>query len=123
MATKPMMMYSTGRWPYLWRDRTPNANSPVSSAAGRRPRAKRRVEADRRPQDLGEVGGHRHELGDHPEAVRHRLGELVPADPRQPAPGGDAELGGEDLDENRHQVGGEDHPQQPVAEFGPSGDV
>ena len=49
------------------------------------------------------------------ERVAAGLGEVQPA--------GDAELGGERLDEHRHEAGGDDDPDQEVAELRAGGDV
>ena len=84
---------------------------------------KQQVEAQRRPQELGQVGCHRDQLRLHPEAPRGPAGELLAADLGQVAAGGDPELRRERLDQHRHQVRGEDHPAERVAELRAAGDV
>ena len=49
--------------------------------------------------------------------------EVLAAQLGQAAPGRDADLGRQELDQHRHQVRDEDHPQQQVAELGAAGDV
>ena len=76
------------------------------------------IEADRRAQELGEVGRHRANLGDDPEAdARPRRGRYSRQQLRQIPPGGDAQLGRERLQQHGHQVAGEDDPEQQVAKL------
>jgi hypothetical protein len=79
------------------------------------PHSDQQVEADRRPQELGEVGGDCDQLRLHPEGERDASRQLVAAHFGEVAAGGDAELGGQPLHEHRHQVRGDDHPDECVA--------
>ena len=81
------------------------------------------VQRDRRADELGQVGRHGDELGLHPQAPRDRTREVVTAQLGQVAPGGDADLRREVLDQHRHEVGAEQHPQQQVAVLGAASDV
>ena len=90
--------------------------------AGRR-HAEQQVERDRRADELGQVGRHRDELGLDPQAPGDRPREVLAAQLGQVAPGGDADLRRQVLDQHRHQVGGEQHPEQQVAELRAAGDV
>ena len=56
-----------------------------------------------------------------PQVDRPR--EVLAAQLGQVPPGGDADLRRQVLDQHRHQVGREDHPQQQVAVLGAAGDV
>ena len=85
--------------------------------------AEEEVEPERGAEELGEVGRHRDHLGLDPEKHRCAPREALAADLRQVHAGGDAELRRERLDEHRHEVGGDDHPDERVAELRPSGDV
>ena len=58
-----------------------------------------------------------------PHRPDDRPREALAADARPGSARGDAELGGERLDEHRHQVAGDDHPQQRVAELRAALDV
>src|SRR5918911_1030697 len=78
---------------------------------------------ERRAEELREIGRHRVHLRLEPEGDRRPPREALPADLRQVAPGGDPELRGERLDEHRHQVRGDDHPEQRVAVLRAAGDV
>ena len=85
--------------------------------------AEQQMEADRRPEELGQVGRHGDRLGLEPEAERDAAREFLAADLGQVASGGDPELRREHLDQHRHQVRGDDHPEQRVAELRATGDV
>ena len=84
---------------------------------------KEQVEPERGAEELGDVGRHRDELRLHP----HHPGQparVVRAEALgQVAVGDDPELGREVLDQHRHQVRGEDDPEQQVAEAGAALDV
>ncbi len=85
--------------------------------------AEQEVEAERGADELGEVGGHRDHLGLQPEEERRAAAEARTADLGQVHAGGDAELRAQRLDQHRHQVRGDDHPEQQVAELGAGGEV
>ena len=87
------------------------------------PDAEEEVKADRRAEELCEVRRHRDHLGLHPQADRGAVGEPLPADLGQVASRGDAELRRQRLDQHRHQVRGDDHPDERVAELRAAGDV
>ena len=55
--------------------------------------------------------------------ARHPAREVVAAQLRQVAPGGQAELGRQRLDQHGQQVGRDDHPEQQVAVLGAGGEV
>ena len=91
---------------------------------GRKQRqAGQQVDADRGAEELGEVGRHRDRLGLEPEQERGASRELLAAHLRQVAPRRDAELRRQRLDQHREQVGGDDHPDEAVAEPRAAGDV
>jgi hypothetical protein len=93
--------------------------------AGRReePDAGQELEADRRAEELREIGRDRDHLGLDPERDRDPGRELVAADLGEVSPRRDAELRRERLDQHRHQVRGDDHPHERVAVPRAAGDV
>ena len=84
-------------------------------ARGERRHAEQEVQRDRGADELGEVGGDRDRLGLHPQAPGDRAREALAAQLGQVAAGGDAGLGRQVLHEHRHQVRGDDHPDEQVA--------
>ena len=73
--------------------------------AGRQERhVEEEVEAERRADELRDVGRHRHRLGLDPEPPGDRARVVVAAQLRQVAVGDDAELRREVLDQHRHEV-------------------
>ena len=81
------------------------------------------VQRDGGADELGEVGRHGDQLGLDPQPPRDRPREVIAAQLGEVAPGRDADLGREVLDQHRHEVGAEQHPQQQVAVLGAAGDV
>ena len=92
-------------------------------AGGERRHAEQQVERDRGADELGEVGGDRDRLRLHPQAPGDRAREAVAAQLGQVAAGRDARLGRQVLHEHRHQVRGDDHPDEQVAVARAAGDV
>ena len=92
-------------------------------AGGEQRDAEEQVQRDRRADELGEVGRHRDQLGLDPEPERDRPREVLAAELGQVLAGRDADLRRQVLDQHRHQVRGEQHPQQQVAELRAAGDV
>ncbi len=90
---------------------------------GQQRHTEEQVDRDRRPQELGEVAGHRGELALEPEADARTPAELSAAHLGQVQARGDAEFGAKGLDQHRHEVGGDDHPEERVAELGAAADV
>ena len=79
--------------------------------AGREQRdAEDEVEPDGGADELGEIGGHRHDLGLQPQQHVSPPAEPVPAQFGQAAAGRQPGLGGEVLHQDGHQVGHDDHP-------------
>ena len=62
-------------------------------AGGEQGHAEEQVQAEGGADELGDVGGHRHELGLDPQAPGHRPGKALTAELGQAVVGGDAELG------------------------------
>ena len=87
------------------------------------PDPEEQVHAERRAEELGEIGGDRNRLGLHPEPDRDAPREAVTADLGEVAARGDPELRRERLDEHRHQVRDDDHPEQRVAVLRAARDV
>ena len=85
--------------------------------AGSSGSAEQQVQRDRRADELGQVGRHRDQLGLDPQPERDAAREVLAAQLGQVPAGRDADLGRQVLDQHRHQVRGEDHPQQQVAEL------
>jgi hypothetical protein len=75
------------------------------------------AESDRGTQELGQVGGHGHQLHQRPHHQDDGAREARPAVLRQIVAGGDPQFGGERLNHHRHQVTGEDHPEKGVTEL------
>jgi hypothetical protein len=90
---------------------------------GQQRHAEEQVERDRRPDELREVGGHSDQLGLHPQAPGHRPRQMLAAQLGEVAARGDAELRRQVLDQHRHEVRGDDDPQQQVAVPGAARDV
>ncbi len=76
-----------------------------------------RLEPERGADELGDVGGHRHDLGLQPHQDSSPSAGSGRGTARERAIGGDADLRGEVLDQHRHQVRSEHDPQQQVAEL------
>ena len=85
--------------------------------------AEEEVQANRRAQEFGEIGGHRHQLGNDPLATGEPSWTPFADELREVLAGGNPQLGGKGLDQHRHQVGGDDDPDQHVPEIGASLDV
>jgi len=95
-----------------------------SDQAGRKQRhAEHQIEPNRRTDELRQVRGHRHDFGLQPQQSVHPPAEPVPAQLRQALAGGQANLGGEVLDTDGHQVGRHDDPHQLIALLGTAGEV
>ena len=80
------------------------------------------VEADRRPDDLRQIGGADGDLGQEPERVGKRPRIGVAAGLGEVAAGGDRHPGAQVLQDDRHDVGEEGDEEQRVAELGASGE-
>jgi hypothetical protein len=87
------------------------------------PDPEQKVHAERGPEELGEVGRDRDRLRLQPEPDRDAPREAVAADLGEVPAGGDPELGRERLDEHRHQVRHDDHPDERVPVPRAAGDV
>jgi hypothetical protein len=85
--------------------------------------AEQEVQRDRGADELGQVGGHGDQLGLDPQPPRHRPREALAAELGEVAARRGADLRRQRLDQHRHEVRGEDHPQQQEAELGTAGDV
>jgi hypothetical protein len=96
---------------------------PRHDRGGEERPAEQEMEAEGRAEELGEVGRHRDRLGLDPQPDRRASREPLAADLGQVAAGGDPELRRERLDQHRHQVRGEDHPAERVAELRAARDV
>src|SRR5207245_2761937 len=70
-----------------------------------------------------QVAGGDGDLAQHPEHEAHRAGVVVAAGLRQIAPGDDAQLEGERLQQDGHQVGDHDDAEQRVAEVCAAGEI
>ena len=81
------------------------------------------IERDRRPDDFGEIAGGDRDLAQHPQKNRDRARVVIAAGLREIAAGDDAELRGEPLQQNRHQIGEQDHAEQRVAEPRAAGEI
>ncbi len=85
--------------------------------------AEEEVEADGGAEEFCEVGGDGGDLGGDPEEESGGAGEVAAAVLREGEAGDDAELGGEVLDEDGHEVRPEQDPEETVAELGSAEDV
>ena len=81
------------------------------------------LETDRGADELGDVRRHRDALRLDPEQDVRAAREPVAADLWEVLAGRDAELRAHRLDEHRHEVRGEDDPEQEVAELRPGSHV
>ncbi len=77
--------------------------------------AKQKRQADGPAEEFREVGGHGRHLAHHPHHIDQGLRQIVPAELRQIAPGHDAELSGQRLEEHGDEVRHQHHPQQRIA--------
>ena len=121
--TSPAMAASRRRKPPRLQAEDPEGDHACQQPGDEKRNAEDEVEADRGAHELGEVGGHRDHLRLQPQEDDDREREAVAADLGQAAAGRDAELGAHRLDQHRHQVGGQDDPQQHVAELRAPGHV
>ena len=91
--------------------------------APRERHVKEEVERDGGADDFGEVARRDGDLAEHPEDDRDRTRVAVAARLRQVASAGDAEAGGERLQQDRHQVRQHDHAEERVAVARATGQV
>ena len=85
--------------------------------------AEQELQRDRRADHLGQVAGDDRQLAGDPEHEVDRSRIVVAAGLGEVAAGGDAEPGGERLQQDRHQVRQHDDEEQRVAELGAAGEV
>ena len=117
------MTASKRRWPLACSPRIPKATTAVISPAGKSGTLKSRLSAIAAPTNsarsvamaMSSAWTHRPQVTGRGKCSRHSSGRL--------RPGGDADLRRQVLDQHRHQVGGEQDPQQQVAVLGAAGDV
>ncbi len=114
----------------LQRSETPplQLQYPEGPDGGEEPRRKQgyaeeEVEGERGPDELGEVGGHGDHLRLHPKPERDGPREPLSAHLGEVFARGDPQLGRHRLDEHRHQVGDQYHPQEQVPVARPARDV
>jgi hypothetical protein len=81
------------------------------------------MDPDRGAQELRQIGRHRDHLGLDPEADRRPPREPLAAHFGQVSAGRDPELRRQRLDQHRHQVRRDDHPDEREPELRPPGDV
>ncbi len=96
---------------------------PCEQTCGEERDAEEQIQGERRPDELRQVGSHRYDLRLHPQPQGDESREALAADLGEVLAGGDPQLGRHRLDEHRHQVGAEDHPQQEIAKLRPDRDV
>ena len=84
---------------------------------------KEQIEGDRGADHLGEVAGGDGDFAQHPEAKGDGRRIVIATGLREITTGHDTKLGGESLQEHRHQVRQQDHRQQGVAEARPTGEI
>jgi len=85
--------------------------------------AEDQVQAEGGADELGEVGCHGHDLGLDPQHHVCGLAEGLSAQFGQALAGGDRRLRGQVLDQDGHQVGHHDHPDELVSVTGTGGEV
>jgi hypothetical protein len=108
----------TAPWPGSAGTRPATARRASGPTRRRRPAAgcRKEVQPDRGADDLGQVGGHRDQLGLQPQAPPHRGAAAFAAYLGQRLPGDDPDLRGEELDGHGQQAGEQHHPGESVAE-------
>ncbi len=79
-------------------------------------RPEQQIEPQRRTQKLRQVSRNRRHLRSNPQPDRHRPRKVLAAVLRQRQPSHNPQLRREVLDQNRHRVRPQQHPQQPIAE-------
>ena len=101
----------------------PEGTNGRDAGRGQQRDVEQEVQADRGAEELGEVGRDRDRLGLYPEPEDDPAREAVAAHLGEVPPRCDAELRREHLHEHRHQVRGDDHPDERVAVARAAGDV
>ena len=74
-------------------------------------------QTDGAAEEFGEVGRHRRHFADDPQRIDDGLGKMLAAHFGQVAPGDDAELGRQRLEQHGDDVGHQHDPQQRIAVF------
>ena len=121
--TNAVITASSGRKPKRWRPRIANVVAPVISAAGNSPIPKSRWKPIAAPRNSARSVAIAIASACTQSPIDVRREKLLAADLGQVAPRRDPELRGERLDQHRHQVRGDDHPDERVAELRAAGDV
>ena len=85
--------------------------------AGQKRDAEKELQRDRRAQDFRQIAGGNGDFAQEPQGQRDGARVGFAAELRQVASGGDAQLGGERLNENCQQAAENDDAQERVAEF------
>ena len=118
-----MITASNGRKPYA--SSAENEKRDDRSQHCRYPQrnAKQQIKAERRPEKLGQIRRHRHDLHDSPHYPHHRGRKLITAVLGEVVSAGDAQLRRQRLQQHRHQIAGDDDPQQSVAKLRATLDV
>ena len=80
-------------------------------------------EADGAAEEFGQIGRHRRHFADDPQGVDDGQRKLLAAHLGEIAPGDDAELGRQRLEQHRDSIGHQHDPQQRIAVFRPRLDV
>ena len=122
-ATNAVITASSGRKPYRCSPRMRNVITPVMTRRREERDAEQQLDPERGAEELGQVGRHRDQLRLDPETDRGPAGEALPADLREVPAGRDPELRRQRLDQHRHQVRGDDHPEEREAELRAARDV
>ena len=80
-------------------------------------------EADGAAEEFGEVGRHRRHFADDPQGPDRSRRKMLAAQFGEIAPGDDAELGRQRLEQHGGDIGRQHHPQERIAVFRPGLDV
>ena len=91
--------------------------------AGKQRQPGQQRQAERAAEELRQIGRHRRDLARPPHRPHHRAGKPVAAGLRQAGISDDAELGRQRLEQHRHHVGDQHHPEQRIIVFGAGLDV
>ena len=123
IPSRPVIASSKRRKPCRCSSRMRERDHAGDHPGGQQRHVEEQVETECGADELGDVGRHRHQLRLHPQSPGDRARVVVAAELGQVAVGDDAELRRQVLDQHRHHVREQHHPQEQVAELGAALDV
>ena len=107
------------RMPKLWSQSSSSVSSAGEQHAGQQRNVEQQVERDGRAQHFGQVAGRDGDFAEDPQRDVDGARIGFAAGLRQVAAGDDAQARAQGLQQDRHGVRHDQHPEQPVAERAP----